>query len=156
MSKSRVISVVFSLNSALMVLTIFGAESRAQAELVINGSFEEGDFTGWTKQSLGSAGDWFVYSGTSIEGFTILPPPDGTFAAVTEQDDPDSNILYQDIAIPEGAEVTCTAIVYLTNQTGEGTYIIGDGLTLNCPNQQMGVDLMDPEADPLDTGAGCC
>lgn len=65
----------------------------------------------------------------------------------------DANILYQDIEIFPGATVSCTAIVYLTNQY-EGGYIIGDGLTVNSPNQQMRVDIMDPTADPFDTGSG--
>lgn len=85
------------------------------------------------------------------------PPPGGEFASVTEQGSPDSNILYQDIAVPPNSDVSCSVIVYLVNynEGGESSnYVIGDGLTLNTVNQQMRVDLMDPDADPFDTGAG--
>ncbi len=58
---------------------VFNQNAEAQVELVENGSFETGDFTGWTVvQEAGSAGDWFVYSGnTSPFGGPILSPPDG-------------------------------------------------------------------------------
>jgi hypothetical protein len=42
--------------------------------------------------------------------------------------------------------------VYYENQAG--VFIIGDGLTLNGPNQQYRVDIMDPNAPSFDTGAG--
>ena len=85
-------------------------------------------------------------------GNPILAPPVGTFAAVADQVDEDSNILYQDIQIPAGATVKCSAIVYYENIAG--VFIIGDGLTLNVPNQQYRVDIMDPNAPSFDTGAG--
>ncbi|MFI5324195.1 MAG: hypothetical protein ACHQ6U_11870, partial [Thermodesulfobacteriota bacterium] len=67
---------------------------------------------------------------------------------------PDSNLLYQDIVVPVGAQVASSAIVYAMNQAEELGYIIGDGLTLNGSNQQMRVDIMDPTADRFDTGDG--
>jgi hypothetical protein len=147
MYKSRIILAVFGL---ILALTVFSPESRAQAELVTNGSFETGDFTGWTELAITNAGDWSIYSGAPLN---LLPPPDGEFASVTNQFDPDSNIIYQDIEVPPGALVACTVIVYLRNAT-DGTYIIGDGLTLNTSNQQMRVDIIDPAADPYTTGSG--
>jgi hypothetical protein len=142
--------VIFSALLLFFVLSAGVKDSKAQAELVVNGGFEDGDFTGWTKAGITGSGDWFIYSGAPLG---LLPPPDGEFAVVTNQTDRDSNILYQDISIPQGSKVTCTAIVYLRNAS-DGTYIIGDGLTIDSSNQQMRVDIMDPEADPFDTGAG--
>ena len=142
----------------LLALTILVPPSRAQDDIVTNGGFETGDFTGWTTQSLSGGGFWVVYTGTlTPNDFPVQPPPEGTFAAVTYQGDQSSNILYQDIEVPPGGETMCSVIVYLVN--GEGSmvdpfYVIGDGLTLNGQNQQMRVDLMDPNADPFDTGAG--
>ena len=146
MSKSRIILAFFGL---ILALSVFSPESRAQVELVTNGGFETGDFTGWTKLGITNNGDWFIYSGAPLN---LIPPPEGEFAVVTNQTEPDSNILYQDIEVPPNALVTCTVIVYLQNIGG--TYIIGDGLTLNAPNQQMRVDIIDPAADPFTTGAG--
>jgi hypothetical protein len=121
---------------------------------VENGGFETGDFTGWTLEGVTPGGDWFVYSGTGpFLGVPVLAPPVGDFAAVSVQESgPDSNLLYQDIQIPEGSTVTCSAIVYYENFVGG--FIIGDGLTLNGGNQQYRVDIMDPNAPSFDTGAG--
>ena len=148
--------IIFTALLLFLALSVGVTDSKAQVELVENGSFETGDFTGWSMLNLSGDGTWLVYTGTIVDVFPVLPPPDGNFAAVTSQDSPDSNILYQDITIVPGTIVTCTAIVYLENRgEGEGSnYIIGDGLTLNAPNQQMRVDIMDPDADPFDTGAG--
>jgi len=146
------LSIIFTL---LFVLTLAGFKANAQ-ELVTNGDFETGDFTGWTLEELTENGDWFVYTGTSspLQGMVILAPPVGTFAAVTDQGEPDSNLLYQDIQIPSGATVMCSAIVYYENDDDGDGFIIGDGLTLNVDNQQYRVDIMDPDAPSYDTGAG--
>jgi len=82
----------------------------------------------------------------------LAPPPVGNFAAVTDQEEADSNILYQDIQIPEVATVTCSAIVYYENNFP--VFVIGNGLNLNLENQQYRVDIMDPNAPSFDTGAG--
>ena len=146
------LSIVFTL---LFVLTLAGLKANAQ-ELVTNGGFETEDFTGWTLEEITPSGDWFVYTGTvsPLISAPILAPPVGDFAAVTDQRRPDSNLLYQDIEIPAGATVRCSAIVYYVNQEVGGVFIIGDGLTLDGPNQQYRVDIMDPDAPPFDTGAG--
>ena len=148
MFKTRIILAFFGI---ILTLSAFSPESRAQAELVTNGSFETGDFTGWTELAITNNGDWSIYSGAPLN---LLPPPDGEFAAVSNQVESDSNIIYQDIEVPPGALVACSVIVYLRNATDGGTYIIGDGLTLNGSNQQMRVDIIDPAADPFTTGSG--
>jgi len=149
----RVHYVFLVLIIVVFVLKFTGLEAEAQQELVVNGSFETGDFTGWTLEDLGPDPAWSIYSGsTSPVGFPILPPPVGTFATVTDQGGPDSSLLYQDIQIPSDTPVRCSAIMYYENRA-EG-FIIGDGLTLNIPNQQYRVDIMDPAAPSYDTGAG--
>ncbi len=145
----------FILLTFLLAFIFASLNSNAQ-ELVTNGDFETGDFTGWTLEQLTSSGDWFVYTGTfsPIQVDNILAPPVGNFAAVTDQGEPDSNLLYQDIQIPPGATVTCSAIVYYENRNEVEVFVIGDGLTLNVDNQQYRVDIMDPNAPSFDTGAG--
>ena len=153
----RKLRTLFILLTLLFAFVFAGFNSNAQ-ELVTNGGFETGDFTGWTQEMLTPADGWFVYTGTlsPINSIPILAPPVGNFAAVADQGAPDSNILYQDIQIPAGETVTCSAIVYYENVGGEGgsVFIIGDGLTLNEDNQQYRVDIMDPNAPSFDTGAG--
>jgi hypothetical protein len=134
---------------------IFNQNAEAQPELFENGSFETGDFTGWTVvQEQFSGGDWFVYSGTTtpISSDTILPPPFGTFAAVTDQGDPSSQVLFQDIDVPAGT-TECSVIVYYDN--GNNGFINGPDLSaLMGQNQQARIDIMDPAAPDFDIGAG--
>jgi len=135
---------------------LINQNAEAQPELFVNGSFETGDFTGWTVvQEQFSGGDWFVYSGTlsPISNLPILPPPVGTFAAVTDQGDPSSQVLFQDIDIPAGT-AECSVIVYYENRASEG-FINGSDLSHETfPNQQARIDIMDPAAPDFDIGAG--
>lgn len=152
MHNFRHLSVVFTL---LLVLALSGLKANAQLELVENGSFETGDFTGWTVvQEFDSGGDWFVYSGNMTPlGSVVLPPPDGIFAAVTDQGDPSSQVLFQDLDIRSGSTVTCSVIVYYENTADE--FVNGPDLSLlTFPNQQARIDIMDPLAPDFDIGAG--
>ncbi len=135
-----------------LVLSFFYTDAQAQNDPFVNGSFETGDFTGWTVvQELGSAGDWFVYSG---DDFSPLPPPPvGQFAATSAQVEPSSQVLYQDIAVPDGFDTACSLIVYYENAAGV-FFTASDLSYTNAPNQQARIDIMDPLADPFDVGAG--
>ena len=117
---------------------------------ILNGSFETGDFSGW--KTVGP--DLYVYSGTITPntGFTVLAPPDGTYAAVTDGNGGTIGILYQNIAIPASGSLTLSATVYVENQAAD--YIIGPGLDTVEPNQQMRVDIMDPTYPVDDVGDG--
>src|SRR6266852_631235 len=69
-------------------------------DLVINGDFEAGSLTGWTvRDQAGGDGSWFIQRGTMSpeSGFLVPAPPQGSFAAMTDQFGPGSHILYQDI-----------------------------------------------------------
>lgn len=166
MSKLRTLSLILSL---LFVSILISHKANAQSNLFQNGSFETGDFTGWTViQNINSGGDWFVYSGdlTPIFSDPFLPPPDGDFAAITDQGGPSSQVLYQDIDVPNGT-VACSAIIYYVNRAVEdgdlgegalvdgGVFVTGPDLSqLDGPNQQARIDIMDPESDPFDVGSG--
>lgn len=149
----------------LFVLTLFifssflliNQNAEAQPNLFVNGSFETGDFTGWTVvEEPGSGGNWFVYSGNSspLGDEPILPPPDGTFAATTDQRDPSSQVLFQDIEVPVQGTTECSVIVYYNNSAGE--FINGPNLSTQGAgdNQQARIDIMDPNAPDFDIGAG--
>jgi hypothetical protein len=139
----------------LLIFSILSTNAPAQDDPFVNGSFETGDFTGWTVvQQPGSQGDWFVYSGTETpdSSHTVLPPPDGTFAAVTDQRVPSSQVLFQDIVVPPES-VTCSVIVYYLN-SAEGFVTAPDLSYQTFPNQQARIDIMDPASDPFDVGAG--
>lgn len=92
-------------------------EVAGVGDVLVNGSFESNGgagtstFTGWTtyEENL-SSGAFFVQTGTDspLNSFTVPPPPDGSFAAMSDQFGPGLRIIYQDIAIPPaGAQLTC-------------------------------------------------
>jgi hypothetical protein len=88
--------------------------SPGEGELVINGGFETGNFTGWSKLNIteggggggfGNPNDTYINSGTFIpnDGDGPYRPYAGNFSSVTDQNGPGSIILYQDVAIPANA-----------------------------------------------------
>ncbi|MCH7751227.1 MAG: DVUA0089 family protein [Planctomycetes bacterium] len=77
--------------------------------LITNGSFETGDFTGWTVATMGSPFiDWQVTGGGTGAGFGMSPtaPQDGSFVAWNGFDGggPMEFSMFQDVTIP--AEVS--------------------------------------------------
>lgn len=76
----------------------------AGAATVVNGDFEAGNLSGWQVSNSTTRGNWFALSGATMplsgeeEGPYRLPPQ-GTFAAVTDENNPDTAILYQDVAL---------------------------------------------------------
>lgn len=125
--------------------------ASAQTELIENGGFETGNLASWTAINLpGGDGDWIVYSGNEV--FPLPVPPAGNFAAVTVQGDPGSHVLLQNIAIPAGAEVTCSLIYYYD---GAANFVIGPGLTFDIDdNQQARIDILSFDADPFTVSGG--
>ncbi len=133
------------------VFSFFYTDAQAQVDPFVNGSFETGDFTGWTVvQQPGSSGDWFVYSGHNLS--PLPSPPVGHFAAGTNQGGPSSQVLYQDIDVPEDVE-TCSLVYYYV--VGALELVTGPDLSYSGdPNEQARIDILDPAADPFDVGAG--
>jgi hypothetical protein len=113
--------------------------------VVTNGTFETGDLSGWTDASEG-AGQWSAYSGTTspISGHPIVAPPEGTFAATSDQVSPAEDILYQDVTVPAQGHTVLSFYVYYDNLNGD--FVTPDTLSLGVENQQFRVDVMDPSA----------
>jgi hypothetical protein len=116
-----------------------------------NGDFETGDFQHWNVANQpGGEGDWFVYSGTTspLSGFTIAAPPQGNFAATTDQGGPGSHVLYRNITLAPGMEHELSFYLYYRNRAGE--FFPRNTLDFtDFPNQQYRVDLLRPKADPF-------
>ena len=143
--------------SFLVLAVVFAANiASAQTDLVENGGFETGDFFGWTVlNEPGGGGNWYVYSGTTMpeSGNSFLSPPVGIFAAVSDQTGNGSHVLYQDLTIPGGGEILCTAIIYYQNSAED--FFTGPDLSyLTSPNQQARVDIISTDADPFTASAG--
>jgi hypothetical protein len=133
-----------------MGLLALGAAGAA-ANTVVNGDFETGDFEGWSvaNEPQPPTGDWIVYG--AGEGFP--PPPQGEFAAITEQGGPGTHILYQDISIEAGQPYLSMTLYY----TSDGPITVPNPDTLEAGeegdgNQQYRVEVMDPAA-PLESVA---
>src|SRR6476661_581870 len=112
--RSVLFSCIVALLTALTVLTV-------SAATISNGGFETGDFTGWTVVTQGT-GNWFVYTGTTAPltgvplGSSISPPPEGNFAAVSDEIGPGTHILYQDIVLEPGVNHQLSFVLYYKKQ----------------------------------------
>jgi len=118
--------------------------SPASAATISNGGFEAGDFGGWTTRAqVGSAGSWFVYSGTSspLNGFSIAAPPQGKYAATTDQTFPSSQTLTRTVALEPGLLHTLSFVLYYQNFGGG--FATPNTLDYSVvPNQQYRIDVL--------------
>jgi hypothetical protein len=161
------------------------APAAAMAATVVNGDFESG-LTGWQRfrdTMHGDAGNWFVYSGTEAplsspsgpedeeEGVgTLQAPPQGTYAATTDEEDPGDYVLYQDVALEPFYTHRLSMTLYYRSFAPIGipspdslSWSLGrsgqeieeeeereeESVELE-PNQQYRVDVMKPSA-PIDS-----
>lgn len=100
------------LAAAMVALATAGPVSAATVELLVNGGFESGSFTGWSSfKTPTAAGDFFVVpvsaGGTTSPLNSFPVPPDldgdsGAFAAVSDQLGPNAVALSQTFTVPAG------------------------------------------------------
>ncbi len=143
--------------SALMVVVLLGAVGTAVAlNSLVNGSFEINggvgttNFAGWTQVSSGP-GDWFVQTGTTapLSTDTVAAPTNGTFAAMTTQEEESAQVLFQDFTVPQGAVLRCD--VFVQNHNPDFIVANADTLLIS-PNQQARIDIMQLASGPFDLG----
>jgi len=128
-------------------VALLAAPSAAGAATVTNGGFETGTVAGWQTQITGG-GDWYAYSGTTspLSAFTIAAPPQGSFAAVTDQSGGGSRFLYQNVALEPGLAQNLSLDVYYNSQAPIA-HPSPDSLdSSGAANQQYRVDVMKPTA----------
>ena len=132
--------------------------AKPSSNAILNGSFEENDgpgstsFSDWGTYNEGD-GAVFAQTGTDspLSGFEVPAPPEGEFAAMTDQFGPGLHVVYQDVVVPEGA--TFGFDLYIGNRAGE-FYSPPTLSPDEFPNQQFRADIMDPGAPLDDVGAG--
>ena len=131
----------------------------APIELVTNGDFETGSFTGWTvtEQAGSFPGGWFIDipgTATPLSGFlTEANPAGGSFYAVTDQEREGSRSLTQTIVVPVGSQVILSFDYFVNDWNGPGP--LGNVLDFNIvPTQFATADILAAGAGPFDTGAG--
>lgn len=142
---------------------------------------ESGTLVGWqTFAETGSHGQWAgqTDSLSPLGQVAVLPPPQGQYAAMLDEADlalgraqkvsdyEGMHILYQDITIPATAtQVTLSFALYINNTDTRNRVGYTDPLVTpaldyfptvspRTPNQQVRVDIMDPQAQLTSVGAG--
>ncbi len=133
-------------------------------ELITNGGFETGDFTGWTKtDQAGGVGTTFIGTGNStpLSGHPSAGPHGGTKYAVTDTTtspgSPGSgtHVLIQPFTVPPNALVVGLSFSLFANDYDGGPIVNPAGLNYTAlPNQHVRVDLLSSTATPFDTGTG--
>lgn len=127
------------------------APAGAGAATVVNGDFETGSLSGWTVLTSGGEPEfegWFPYSGTeSPKTFqAISAPPQGKFAATSDEGGPGTHILYQDVALEPFFTHTLTMTVYYRSQAAIAVPTPDSLTSGGPPNQQYRIDVMKPTA----------
>jgi hypothetical protein len=144
-----------------MTAVLFLVAAAASAdELIVNGGFDQNatlassTFPGWTVLSRGS-GSWFEQMGTSPVPTTlgcakdlVVPQPPNGFAAMTLSVNAGMHILYQDVNIPAGVQVTLSFDLFLESNSAFVNPFPDTINYLQRPNQQFRADLLDPAAPP--------
>ena len=136
-----------------LVCALLALASPAWAARAVNGDFETGTLSGFTVvNQVADRGSWLAYSSTNPPPFcsTVLPPeapPQGTYAATTDQDDDASHVLYQDIALEPNARHSLSFMLYYKSIEPFATPATLDWAQE--PNQQYRVDILKPSADPF-------
>lgn len=131
----------------------------AGAVEVVNGGFETGNFKGWEVRQATSAGNWFTYKGTEPKiphergAVSVQPPPQGAFAAITDQANPETLLLYQDLQLEPGTAYKLSLLAYydsysaLTSPSPD-TLSVDEEALGSKSNQQFRIDVMKTGAAP--------
>jgi hypothetical protein len=151
--------------AALACVALLGPDT-AGAATVVNGNFEAGSLKGWQVHRATEAGNWFAYKGTEAPiggkrgADPVQPPPQGTFAAIADEANPETATLYQDVALEPGVEHRLSLLAYYNTYDplvfpSPDTLSVDDEVLGGQPNQQFRIDVMKPEApiesiDPAD------
>jgi hypothetical protein len=151
-----------------IVLVALLAPSGAGAATVVNGDFESGTLSGWQVYRATGAGNWFAYTGIAPPigskrpnpADPVQPPPQGSFAAIADEANPDTLILYQDVTLEAGLSQQLSLLAYYDSYkpiaipTPDTLAVSEEALRLPNgkfqENQQFRIDVMRPEA-PLES-----
>ena len=136
------------------VLAVCQAGPAAATELLVNGGFETGDFTGWQVDDIGS-GSFFIDDNdgyTPLIGYETVGPASGDYYAVSDMLGPGANALWQTFTVPEAAgTVTLSFDMFVADWSQSGPIIDESGLDPNNePNQHARVDILEPGSEPFE------
>lgn len=135
------------------------APGTARAEQIVDGGFESGDFTGWEGWWATGAGDWYTYEGTEPPiphergAVAVQPPPQGKFAAIADQLNPETQVLFQDLQLEPGTAYKLSLLAYYDSYSAlttpsPNTLSVDEEVLGPKPNQQFRIDVMEPDSAP--------
>jgi hypothetical protein len=147
-----------------LAVALFAAPGGAGAATIVNGDFESGTLAGWQVHRVTTAGDWFAYQGTDapigrkrkpVPADPVQAPPQGAHAAISDQANPDTLILYQDVALEPGRRHQLSLFAYYDSYKPiavptPNTLSVDDASLDGQKNQQYRIDVMRPDA-PLES-----
>lgn len=138
------------------------APGGASAATVVNGDFESGTLNGWHVHRVTESANWFAYKGTAApigskraNAEPVQAPPQGEYAAITDEAIPDTLILYQDITLDAGESHRLSLLAYYDSYDPiaiptPDTLSVDDEVLGSQSNQQFRIDVMKPDA-PLES-----
>jgi hypothetical protein len=160
---------------AVVVGAALGAPGLGSAATVVNGDFERGDLSGWQVHRATESGNWFAYANSTdpITNTIVTTdpiatkrgrkfpqfPPQGKFAATSDEVSPDTMILSQEIALAPGLDHRLSLLVYYDSEVPVAVpapdTLSVDPAALSGANQQFRIDVVKPGAsleslDPAD------
>ncbi len=142
---------------ALATAALFSATTANAVDLILNGGFETGDYTGWSvADEGGGSGTFYVvdYSASALPdsgGGFAANAQGGQFFAVTDQTGPGSHSLTQTFTLASAGNVTIKFDLFANNYAGTD---FANGRDFNTsPNQNAVVDLLVGGADPFTEAA---
>jgi hypothetical protein len=147
----------------IVALVTMLAPAGAAGATVVNGDFESGTLEGWQVFEATGAGNWFAYKGTDAPigskrptpAAPVQAPPQGHYAATTDEANPDTLILYQDVALEPGVAQQLSLLAYYDSYDPlavptPDTLSIDEEALGGQANQQFRIDVMKPDA-PLES-----
>jgi hypothetical protein len=135
------------------VLALLAAPGAASAAIVTNGDFETGGLSGWQVSTTDPGEGWFAYTGTStpLTDNPIPAPPQGSHAALTDENGPGLHVLYQDVTLPPGGSTNQLSLFVYYDSSA--SIVSPDSLDPDgAANQQYRVDVLKP-GTPVDSVA---
>jgi hypothetical protein len=143
------------------ILLVALVPGRAAAATVVNGDFESGSLSGWQVHQVAGAGSWFAYQGTEApigrhrDAAPVQAPPQGAWAAIADEADPDTLILYQEVSLPVGSSDQLSLLAYYNSYDPiavptPDTLSVDEEVLAGQKNQQFRIDVMRAGA-PLES-----
>jgi hypothetical protein len=131
----------------------------AGAAEIVNGGFESGNFAGWEVRQSTGAGKWYAYKGTEPPiphergAVSVQPPPQGAYAAIADEVNPESLLLYQDLQLEPGTAYKLSLLAYYDSYSAlttpsPDTLAVDEEALGPKPNQQFRIDVMKAGSPP--------